>query len=79
MDAARALLPEGVRYCEDALTASQDADIVVVLTEWNMFRALDPARLRSAMRGNAIADLRNIWSPDLMREAGFDYRSIGRP
>ncbi|WP_225198235.1 UDP-glucose/GDP-mannose dehydrogenase family protein [Gluconobacter oxydans] len=79
MDAARALLPEGVRYCEDALAAAQDADIVVVLTEWNMFRALDPARLRSAMRGNAIADLRNIWSPDLMREAGFDYRSIGRP
>ncbi|MBS1086825.1 UDP-glucose dehydrogenase family protein [Gluconobacter sphaericus] len=79
MDAARALLPEGVRYCEDALAAAQDADIVVVLTEWNMFRALDPARLRSAMRGNAIADLRNIWSPDLMREVGFDYRSIGRP
>lgn len=79
MDAARTLLPQGVRYCEDALAAAQDADIVVVLTEWNMFRALDPIRLRSAMRGNAIADLRNIWSPDLMREAGFNYSSIGRP
>ncbi|MFT8991025.1 MAG: UDP-glucose/GDP-mannose dehydrogenase family protein [Gluconobacter albidus] len=79
MDAARPLLPDGVRYCEDALSAAQDADIVVVLTEWNMFRALDPLRLRDAMRGNAIADLRNIWSPDLMREAGFSYQSIGRP
>lgn len=79
MDAARALLPESVRYCDDALAAAQDADIVVVLTEWNMFRALDPIRLRDAMRGNAIADLRNIWSPDLMREAGFNYSSIGRP
>ncbi|MFT8716570.1 UDP-glucose dehydrogenase family protein [Gluconobacter potus] len=79
MEAARALLPENVRYCEDALAAAQDADIVVVLTEWNMFRALDPARRRSAMCGNAIADLRNIWSPDLMRAAGVDYRSIGRP
>ncbi|MEJ5141864.1 UDP-glucose dehydrogenase family protein [Gluconobacter albidus] len=79
MDAARSLLPDGVRYCEDALSAAQDADIVVVLTEWNMFRALDPLRLRDAMRGNAIADLRNIWSPDLMREAGFSYQSIGRP
>ncbi|MBS1052742.1 UDP-glucose dehydrogenase family protein [Gluconobacter kondonii] len=79
MDAARSLLPDGVRYCEDALSAAQDADVVVVLTEWNMFRALDPLRLRDAMRGNAIADLRNIWSPDLMREAGFSYQSIGRP
>lgn len=79
MDAARPLLPDDVHYCEDALAAAQNADIVVVLTEWNMFRALDPVRLRNAMRGNAIADLRNIWSPDLMREVGFNYSSIGRP
>nr|WP_040508827.1 UDP-glucose/GDP-mannose dehydrogenase family protein [Gluconobacter morbifer] len=79
MTSARPLLPGNIRYCDDALDAAQNADMLVVLTEWNMFRALDPQRLRDAMRGNAIADLRNIWSPDIMREAGFDYRSIGRP
>ena len=78
MTPARALLPEKIRYCDDALSAAENADILVVLTEWNMFRALDPARLKTAMRGTAIADLRNIWNSDTMKAAGFDYRSIGR-
>ena len=78
MEPARALLPDGVIYCEDALEAATDADVLVVLTEWNVFRAIDPDRLSKAMRGKAIADLRNIWNPATMRAAGFDYSSIGR-
>ena len=78
MESARALLPDGIIYCEDALAAATDADILVVLTEWNVFRAIDPDRLSNAMRGKAIADLRNIWNPATMRAAGFEYSSIGR-
>ncbi|KXV27240.1 UDP-glucose dehydrogenase family protein [Gluconobacter japonicus] len=78
MEPARALLPPEITYCTDALEAATNADILVVLTEWNVFRAIDPERLRNAMRGKAIADLRNIWNPDIMRAAGFDYSSIGR-
>ncbi|MDI6652238.1 UDP-glucose/GDP-mannose dehydrogenase family protein [Gluconobacter japonicus] len=78
MEPARALLPPEITYCTDALEAAANADILVVLTEWNVFRAIDPERLRNAMRGKAIADLRNIWNPDTMRAAGFDYSSIGR-
>ncbi|WP_034881548.1 UDP-glucose/GDP-mannose dehydrogenase family protein [Gluconobacter japonicus] len=78
MEPARALLPPEITYCTDALEAATNADILVVLTEWNVFRAIDPERLRTAMRGKAIADLRNIWNPDIMRAAGFDYSSIGR-
>lgn len=79
MDAARPLLPEGIHYCSDALDAVRNADALVVLTEWNMFRALDPERLKDIMRGDVVVDLRNIWSPRLMRESGFAYSSVGRP
>lgn len=79
MNAARPLLPAEVIYAPDALTAITGADVLVVLTEWSEFRALSPSRLRDLMRGNVIADLRNIWEPAEMREVGFDYSSIGRP
>ncbi|MGM0586737.1 MAG: UDP-glucose dehydrogenase family protein [Pseudomonadota bacterium] len=72
-----ALLP-GVRWCEDAYEAAAEADAVVLLTEWNEFRALDLGRLRQGMRGNAFADLRNVYEPADAREAGFAYVSIGR-
>ena len=78
MEQARPLLPEGVIYCRDALHAAEDADALVVITEWNEFRALDPARLSTAMRGRVLVDLRNIYEPSAMREAGFEYHSIGR-
>ncbi len=78
MEQARPLLPEGVTYCRDALHAAEGADALIVITEWNEFRALAPARLRAAMRGRVMVDLRNIYEPSAMREAGFDYHSIGR-
>lgn len=76
---ARPMLPDGVVYAQGPLDAAEGADALVVLTEWNEFRALSPAGLRKVMRGTVIEDLRNIFDPDAMREAGFTYRSIGRP
>ena len=80
MEAARALLPgRGMTYCSDALDAARDADAILVLTEWNEFRALSPARLRGLMRGRTVIDLRNIYDPAAMQAAGLAYSSIGRP
>ncbi|MES2712704.1 MAG: UDP-glucose/GDP-mannose dehydrogenase family protein [Pseudomonadota bacterium] len=76
---ARPLLPGGVRYAENPLDAARGADALVLLTEWNEFRALSAERLKKAMRGDVVLDLRNVWDPAAMREAGFRYHSIGRP
>ena len=76
---AKPLLPDSVVYCRDALEAAQGADALVVVTEWNEFRALSPEKLAGVMKGRAIVDLRNIFDPVAMREAGFTYRGIGRP
>ncbi len=75
---ARPLLPERVQYCRDALDAADGADALVVVTEWNEFRALGPERLAGAMRGRVIVDLRNIFDPVAMRASGFAYHGIGR-
>ena len=79
MDQARPLLPGAVVYCRDALDAAAGADALVLITEWNEFRALSPARLREAMRGNVVVDLRNVYDPVAMRQSGFTYLGIGRP
>ncbi len=79
MEPARPLLPPGVVYCRDAIDAATGADALVVITEWNEFRAISPARLKSVMRGATIVDLRNVYDPVAMRQAGFSYHSIGRP
>ncbi|MCQ8280042.1 UDP-glucose/GDP-mannose dehydrogenase family protein [Acetobacteraceae bacterium KSS8] len=79
MELARPLMPDGMEWCTDALDAATGADLLVVLTEWNEFRALPPARLVALMRGRLVVDLRNIWDPHAMRDAGFTYHSIGRP
>ena len=74
---AQDLLP-GVAWCDGALSAVEDADATVVLTEWNEFRALDLDLLRRSMRGNVLVDLRNIYSSDLAEGAGLAYSSVGR-
>ncbi len=79
MQQARPLLPGGVTYCRDAFDAVQGADALVLITEWNEFRALSPTRLRDAMRGRVLIDLRNVYDPVAMRQAGFDYHCVGRP
>lgn len=79
IEQARPLLPAGVRYAASALKAAHAADAVVLLTEWNEFRALSPTRLKNAMRGDVLLDFRNVYDPAAMRAAGFSYHSIGRP
>jgi UDPglucose 6-dehydrogenase len=78
MNGARALLPETVIFAEDAPKALEGADILVIATEWNAFRALAPARIAASMRGRLIIDLRNIFDPDAIRAAGLTYHGIGR-
>ena len=72
------LLPSSVQYCQDAIDAARNADALVVITEWNEFRALSPAKLKDTMRGSVIVDLRNVYDPVAMRQVGFLYHSIGR-
>ena len=73
-----ALLP-GVAWCDNAYQATQGADAVVILTEWNEFRALDLARMAAKMASPRMADLRNIYAPQAVLKAGFSrYLSVGR-
>jgi len=75
---AKALLPASVQYCDDVYAACKDADAVVLMTEWNEYRGLDLARLRSLMRGNVFVDLRNVYEPSAMRGLDFAYSCTGR-
>jgi UDPglucose 6-dehydrogenase len=77
MTEARALLPELV-YCNDAYEAMASADALVILTEWNAFRALDLARVKTLLATPLVIDLRNVYQPDEMAAAGLSYLSVGR-
>jgi UDPglucose 6-dehydrogenase len=78
MNEAKSMLP-GIVFCDHAYDTLQNADALVVITEWNEFRALDMARVKSLMKTPVVIDLRNIYSPEEMAAAGFSYSSIGRP
>jgi UDPglucose 6-dehydrogenase len=71
-------LLSGVNFCANAYEAMEGAHALVIITEWNEFRALDLARVRSLLKTPTIVDLRNIYKPADMAEAGFFYFSIGR-
>lgn len=75
---ASRLLP-AVTYGKSAREVAEQADALVIVTEWNEFRALDLDKLKHSMRFPLIIDLRNIYKPHEMAEAGFDYISVGRP
>jgi len=77
MHEARALL-DGVDFRDGPYDAVEGADVVVIVTEWDPFRALDLDRLKSLVRQPVIVDLRNIYRPEDMRAKGFRYTSIGR-
>ena len=78
IDEARNLMPDLV-YCDDAYDAAEGADALVLLTEWNEFRALDLARIERLLAEPLVIDLRNIYQPAEMAAAGLSYVSIGRP
>jgi len=69
---------DGVAYCDDPYGAMEDADALVIITEWNAFRALDLGRVKQLMTRPLMVDLRNIYQPAEMARAGFTYHSIGR-
>jgi len=77
MEEAARVLPE-VDYVEDEYVAVTKADALVFVTEWNQFRALDMRRIHDLMKSPRIADLRNIYQPEDMRELGFEYVGVGR-
>ena len=77
MTEASKVLPN-ITCSEDEYAAVSGADVLVFLTEWNQFRALDMARIRDLMKSPRIADLRNIYEPEDMRDLGFEYVGVGR-
>lgn len=68
----------GIEYAADEYDAIDGADALVIVTEWNQFRALDMDRVKTLLKAPKIADLRNIYEPADMRELGFDYVGVGR-
>jgi len=78
MDEAKKLM-NGIEYCSGAYETMTDADALLILTEWNAFRALNFARIKEVMKTPVLIDLRNIYDPAEMLAAGFDYACIGRP
>jgi len=78
MEEAAALLP-GVEMSKSPYDAAKGADALVIVTEWDAYRALDLSRLKQEMKSPVIVDLRNIYNPEEMAAKGFRYTSIGRP
>ena len=77
MRQARLLMPQ-VTFCDSAYACAEGASALVIVTEWNAFRALDLKRIKAALAAPVVVDLRNIYRPDDMRRRGFDYVSVGR-
>ncbi len=77
MESAKALL-EDVTYCQDPYSCVDGADAVAIVTEWDMFRALDWERVKAGLRNATLIDLRNIYRPGEMEARGFTYVSVGQ-
>ncbi|WP_374377505.1 UDP-glucose/GDP-mannose dehydrogenase family protein [Dongia sp.] len=78
IDEAKKHMPD-ITYCADPYEAMQGADALVILTEWNSYRALALDRVKTLLKTPTVVDLRNVYRPDEMAELGFDYTSLGRP
>ncbi len=77
MDEARMMLDD-IKYCDDAYDTLTNSDALVIITEWNVFRALDMHRVKDLLNTPVLVDLRNIYDPETMKELGFTYISVGR-
>ena len=71
-------LLNGIEFASDAYAAAKDADVLVIVTEWDEFRALDLDQLAAAMRGKTLVDLRNVYPQSEAEKAGLDYFGVGR-
>lgn len=79
MPEARKHFGDTIEYCEEPYQAMEGGDALVILTEWNSYRALDITRVKEALKQPVVVDLRNIYRPMEMRQAGISYASLGRP
>jgi UDPglucose 6-dehydrogenase len=77
MEQAKPLLPD-IAYAENAYACAESADALVIVTEWEQFRALDLARLKAIMARPVVVDLRNVYRPEDMAKHGFVYQAVGR-
>ncbi len=77
MEEATRQLPD-ITYCKDPYEACSGSDVLVLVTEWNQFRMLDLERVQGLMNRPLVVDLRNVYDPDKMEAAGFEYESVGR-
>ncbi len=77
MHEAEKMLP-GILWCETAYETMGGADALIIITEWNEFRALDLKRVKGLLKSPVLIDLRNVYEPDMMAKAGFDYSCVGR-
>ncbi|MSP87754.1 MAG: UDP-glucose/GDP-mannose dehydrogenase family protein [Alphaproteobacteria bacterium] len=78
MKEAAKMLPASIEMCEDAYDAMEGADAIVLLTEWNEFRALDLDRVKALLKAPVMIDLRNVYNPTDMAAANFHYTCVGR-
>lgn len=78
MNEAKRLLPKEVEYAVNAYDACQDADAVILMTEWNQYRALDLEKIRDCLKKPVFIDLRNVYEPDKLKSMGFQYSGVGR-
>ncbi len=78
VEEAKKVLPPGIEYAENAYDACSGADAVILMTEWNQYRALDFDRLKSVMKETVFIDLRNVYAPAALKEKGFTYAGVGR-
>lgn len=77
-EAAKAVMPASLEYCSGPYDCAEGADAVVIVTEWDAFRALDLARLKAVMTAPVLVDLRNIYDRAEAERAGFSYTAVGR-
>ncbi len=78
MEQARPMLPEGVAFCASATEALEGSHAMVLVTEWNEFRAIAPDRLAAVLKDRVVVDLRNVFDPAAMTQAGVHYHGVGR-
>jgi len=78
MEEAKKYLPDGIEYVENGYKACDGADAVILMTEWNQYRALDLAKIKQIMKDPVFIDLRNVYDPATMKELGFRYTGVGR-
>ncbi|BAT71288.1 UDPglucose 6-dehydrogenase [Thermosulfidibacter takaii ABI70S6] len=78
MENVKKVFGDSIIYCKNSYDAATGADAVVIVTEWNQFRNMNLAKVKDAMAGDAIIDLRNIFEPEKVKALGFRYTGMGR-